>query len=511
MSCMMYVLLACLVLAWPARASPATVDVDLPIGGLRVALPVIDPTAEWSVHPRWDGDHAEDHLTAIVGGVPITFVVTLGGRTARDCPLSDPFPIELDGQTWIRAGDGELCRTLPEARLQVRIEPPPGDEAALEPHRPVLRALLEALLERRVTPRTAPPLTPAMAPPAGALRLPLAGLRIDHPTDGSRWRVAPASDTRRFDALVRVVPVFPEVQASVRRHRGAEVSGCARVAKHLRDTRWEEVDLAPPPGWQGVLGRWIGRYAARALCRVRPDDGGAVLDVRVASHPEVALDDLAPLFDALAHAAAIAPPPPSEIARAPVSAVALRTVALGLGLDFPGTVMRGETAPPRASGVAPYGALELGLGWMERNGPLIGGALTMGADANGARLGATLEGGVALALDPESTLGFMLAYEDRSDALYANRSLSWVVEVRSDWHRPQVFAWSLRVVAFQLVSRAPTISGLPLAIAWQGVLPSGLLLGVDLRAIASPARATEAWPSEGLSFGVRVGYGGFDR
>lgn len=512
MSALASLLIACSALGRTAHAAPALVEVDLPIGGLRVALPLLD-AAGWSVRPRWDAAHAEDELTTTVGGVPTSYVVTLGGRTARDCPLRDPFPIELDGETWIRDADGVICRTLPDARVEVRVAPAPEDEAALARHRPVLVALLEALRARRVTPHpTSPP--PPETPVAGSLTLPLAGLALDLPgpaSDAGYWRVAPATEERRFDALVRVVPVFPEVQVSVRRHARAEVASCARLQRHLRDKGWSRVDAPSPTGWRGVLGRRIGPYTARAVCLARPEDGGGLLDVRLASHPEVPLARFTGILEALAHARAIAPAPPSEVPLAPVSAVALHTVACGFGLDFAGTVVRGAAASTRASGVGPYLSLELGLGWMTRNGPLLGGALTVGADAHGARLGATLDAGVALALDAESTLGFMLAFEDRSDALYANRSLSWAIELRSDWHRPRAFAWSLRVVALQLASREPAISGLPLAIGWQGIFPSGLVLGLDLRAIASPPRASEGWPSEGIGVGLRVGYGGFSR
>lgn len=505
-------LLACLSLARPTRATPASVEVDLPIGGLRVALPVLD-AAGWSVRPRWDGERAEDELTTAVDGVPTIYVVTLGGRTARDCPLRDPFPVELDGETWIRDADGVLCRTLPDARVEVRVAPAPEDEAALTRHRPVLAALLEALRARRVTPHPTS-LPPPETPVARALTLPLAGLAFGLPGpagEAGYWRVAPATEARRFDALVRVVPVFPEVQVSVRRHARAEVASCGRLQRHLRDQGWSRVEAAPPTGWRGALGRRIGHYAARAVCLARPEDGGALLDVRFASHPEVPLAHFRGLLEALASARAIAPAPPSEVPLAPVSDVAVHTVACGLGLDFAGTVVRGAAASSRASRGGPYASLELGLAWMMRNGPLFGGALTVGADAHGARLGATLDAGVALALDAKSTLGFMLAFEDRTDALYANRSLSWAIELRSDWHRPRAFAWSLRVVALQLASREPAISGLPLAIGWQGIFPSGLVLGVDLRAIASPPRASEGWPSEGIGVGLRVGYGGLSR
>jgi hypothetical protein len=141
----------------------------------------------------------------------------------------------------------------------------------------------------------------------------------------------------------------------------------------------------------------------------------------------------------------------------------------------------------------------------------LGAALSLGVDGRGDILGAAIEAGVALGLDEEITLVMTLELEERREALYANRSLSLVLDMRSNHHRPETFAWGLRVTPIQLASREPAITGLPLSISWRGLFPFGLLIGIDLQWISTPTRASAAWPAEGLSVGVRVGVGHLER
>ena len=109
-----------------ARAAPARhqrADVDLPLAGLRVNL-VLPPDMTARVTSRWDADHYEDVLTLAGDGRDMTYTIELAGRTAKDCPLVDPFPLELGGEVWIEARGAPtptICRMLLDARAVVRI------------------------------------------------------------------------------------------------------------------------------------------------------------------------------------------------------------------------------------------------------------------------------------------------------------------------------------------------------------------------------------------------------
>jgi len=475
----------------------------------------------WSVHSRWDADHWEDVLVVTPLGEPATFyAIEVAGRTVKDCPLADPFPIEIGGETWIQGSrdpgvDGTIfCRMLLDARALVRITHAPTPSPTPTPAPPalaaysqVLRPLLDAIRNRRLIPGGPPPLPPPDRPLPAELALPTVGLVIVRPDDQMLWRVAPPGN-RDFDALIRVLPVFPEVQIAVRRHALAEVAGCARLARHLLSAFWSASETPPPGDWAGLVGKRVGRFESLALCR---EDKGALLDVRLATRPLVPILAFTPIFERLATSRVMGPPPRSPLPRSPTRAVLMRSATVALGLDFPGTVNRGLQVPKRLTGPSPFGSVDLELDWTSRNGLTLGASLSLGGDGHGGLIGASLETGVALALDDELTLVLALALEDRREALFANRSLSLVVDMRASHHQPGRFAWSLRLVPLLLVSRQPAITGLPLAISWTGVFVGGLVIGVDLRWVSSPVQATEAWPSEGLGFGLRIGYGHLDR
>lgn len=526
----------------PARAADPVnqlAAIDLPLAGLRVPM-TLPSGATWSVSSRWDAGRHEDTLVVTrpdgAGDVTDTYVIEVSGRTARDCPLVDPFPIEIGGETWITGtaagssgalpaagGDGDgalICRPFLDARAVVRISPAPAwDAPGSERHVVVLRPLLDAIRNRTLIPGL--PEARVLPPPEHPLEpeqvLPTVGLVLQRPSIPERWQVAevrrpegppgPASADRDFDALIRVVPTFPEVQIAVRRHALAEVRGCARLARHQLGNYWQARDTPPPAGWSGVLGKRIGRFESFAVCR---EQDGALLDVRVAARPAVSIAAVMPMLDALARARAILLPPPSTVPDSASRAVLVRAAALALGLDFPGTIARSSDVTPRST-LAPFGALDLGLSFTTRNGLALAASLALGADGHGALVGASIETGVALALDDELTFVLALALGDRREALFENRALSLVMDMRAGFHVPHTFGWSLRMVPLHLASRAPAITGLPLEIGWTGVFPSGLLIGADLRWVSSPLEATAAWPSEGLGFGLRIGWGDVSR
>lgn len=506
----------------PASAAPPrhhTVEVELSLSGLRVPINLPIDTA-WSVHSHWGAEHAEDVLVLTPADEgSVSFAIELAGRTAKDCPLVDPFPIEIGGETWIQgrgAGGPVLCRMLLDARALVRITHAEQPDVEITPPRlasyaKVLRPLLDALRTRRLI-QDGPPRLPA---PDGPLptefELPTVGLVVQHPEDEMLWRVAPPGN-RDFDALIRVVPVFPEVQIAVRRHALAEVSGCARLARHLLSAFWSASDTPAPGDWEGLVAKRVGRFESLAMCRVHE---GSLLDVRIATRPLVPIGAFDPILARLAASRVTQPPPPSPLPHAPTRAVLARSATLALGFDFPGTIDRTARVAQRLSSPSPFASVDLALGWTSRNGLALAAGVSLGADGHGALLAASLETGVALALDDELTFVLALALEDRNEALFANRSLSLVFDMRSSQHLPGQFAWSLRMTPLLLVSRAAAITGLPLAISWTGMFARGplrgLVIGVDLRWVTSPLRASEQWPSEGIAFGLRVGVGRLDR
>jgi len=270
---------------------------------------------------------------------------------------------------------------------------------------------------------------------------------------------------------------------------------------------WTVSETPPPTDWDGVVGKRIGRFNSLALCR---EHDGSLLDVRIATHPLVPIGAFDPLLARLATSRVTHAPPPSPLPHAPTRAVLMRSATLTLGLDFPGTITRGAPIAERLAGPTPYASIDLGLDWTSRNGLALAASLSFGADGLGALLGGSLATGVALALDDELSFVLALALEDRREALFANRSLSFVIDMRSNHHHPDRFAWSLRLVPLLLASREPAITGLPLAISWTG-LSGGFVFGVDLRWVSSPVRASQSWPSEGLALGLRIGVGALDR
>lgn len=501
----------------PARADdgPPPRPVDLVFAGLRLMLE-LPPEVTTAVSARRTAEGASDVLVVTrPGDRPITYEIEISGMTARDCPLHDPFPIEIGDEIWIHGrresepGPVLLCHTFRDARVLVRIEPPLEleDAEAMKRHVPILRPLLRAVRDRRVIPGAPAPLPPPVGPLEPELVLPIVGLVIERPDDGRAWDVAPVAD-RGFDALIGALPVFPEVQVAVHRHPIDEVPDCARLFHYLLNDGWSASDTPAPPGWRGLVHKRIGRFHAHVACAPH---GGALLEVRIAARPAVDLRELDALLAALATARATAPPLPSRLPRKVSRVVLERSVSVAAGVTFPGTVDRASDVDARLTDTSPYGSFDLTLGWMSRNGVALGATLSAGADGRGEVLAAALEAGVALGLDDEITLVMAMTLEERREALYANRALSLALEMRNGHHRPGAFAWALRVIPIQLASREPAITGLPLLVSWRGLFTSGILIGADLRWVSSPNKASRTWPSEGLAVGLRFGFGALDR
>ncbi|MFO0745238.1 MAG: hypothetical protein U1F43_06100 [Myxococcota bacterium] len=496
-----------LLLASGAASRGVAEPLALPLSGLVVDL----PGDGWSVASHWQasddaevGASGEDVVTAVRDGqVVARYAISAGGRTDRPCPLEHPLPIDLDQVTWIHDPSARtLCHLELDARIEVRIDVGDADP---EPHRPVLAALAHALAERAVDPAATPPLHDARVardagPELPALTMPYIGLAPTRPDDGYLWRVARAKDGRLFDALVRVFPTFPEVQLLVYRHDASDVPSCRDLARRqVARGPWrvarrpEEPDQPAQPD---QIVRRLGRFVIVDRCVATP---GGLLDVRVASAPSPSLAQqmaaAEPMLARLAESARTAPLPPLA-ATVPGREFLFRWATLGSGLAL------SDVGP-----TLPTAEVEVGATYARRNGLFARASLKGGVTARGGIATGVVDVGVALGADPELTFVLALGLRDEVDPGFENRSLSGSIELYSGYHRDRAFAWALRVVPFQLVSRQPAVGGAPFALAWDAVFASGLTLGVDLRWIDRPLEPQPGWPGASVFVGVRVGVG----
>jgi len=480
--------LAALVISGAAESARAD-PVHLPLAGL-----VVELDGAWHVASRWtpsadpyEPATGEDRLTRDDG--LREYVVRAGGRTDRPCPVEDPFVLELDDRTWIHAPKAQtLCHLEDDARIEVQIaRGPPEPEA----HRAELAAFAEALGRRRVDPEAPAPLTDPRVTgpdprPDRTASLEVGGLIVRMPDDGFVWRVARPREGRRFDALVRVFPTFPEVQLLVYRHAREHLASCAALARrHAARAPWRVGETSEGT----AIVRDLGRFRVVERC---VDTASGPLEVRVAGAPDQPLAPLAGALAALAEAARGAPTPRAP-ALVPARSHTLRWATGVLAMALPETSSR------------PLAGAEIGTSFVQRNGFYARAMLGVGASEEGPWSSATADVGVALGAAPELTLTLSLGLRADDDPILVNRSLSLGLELHSGYHLDGAFAWSLRVVAMHLASRQPSVAGTPLVIAWDGVFTSGLMLGLDLRWVDRPLEPQDGWRGAGLVLGVRVG------
>jgi len=473
-------------------------DVHLPLTGLLVALPDA-PDVHYDVSAHWSPATApfepasgEDVLVVTRPTGATTYRIEVGGRTDRPCPLDNPFVVELDDRPWVHDPTTHtLCHLENDARLEVHIvsDPPPTDD--LEPHRVILSALLDAFDQRRVDPHASPPLRDPRVLREGdhaapALVLPTIGLTLTTPDDGAVWRVAHVREGRWFDALVRVFPTFPEVQLLVYRHARSDIASCSALAqRQVARGPWE-------PTARATIERTMGRFTIVEHCT---QTRAELLEVRVASAPMITGPELDPMLAALA-AAAWSQPMPALPATIAARDFQLRWGSAALGVMLP------ESRADRA-----YTNAELGFLYARRNGVFLRGVARFGATLDGALGGGSVDVGIALAADRELTLVLALGVREDLDPLLENRTVSASLELYSGFGQDRAFAWALRFVPFHVAGRQSAVAGAPLAIAWDGVFASGLLLGVDLRWVDRPDQPRPGWLGSGVALGLRVGFG----
>lgn len=441
------------------------------------------------------------------GSTIARYVVTAGGRTDRPCPLENPFPLELGARKWVHDPVAHtLCHLEDDARVQIRIDAADPEPTA---HKAVIDAIADAFTQRAtdadaVPPSRDPRVSREGDAPPDELALTVVGLRVQRPDDGYVWRVAQTREGRWFDALVRVFPVFPEVQLLVYRHDADDIRSCDVLARRqVARGPWRVSEAIGDDAPR--MTRGLGRFLIVDRCAETPN---GILDVRVASAPapvpapraQVVQADL--MWTALQAAARAQPRPPLP-ATIPARDFSFRWAAAGIGASF-----------PDVGSIAGLAQAEVGVAYARRNGVFARAAVGLGyagGDHDARVASGVADVGVALAVDPSLTLVLALGLRDEVDPVLVNRSFSGSLELYSDFHRPDHIAWALRVVPFQLASRQPAVAAAPFVLAWDAVFPSGVMVGVDLRWVDRPIEPREGWPGAGLVLGARIGIGDIRR
>ncbi len=438
------------------------------------------------------------------------YLVDLGGLTERDCPLDESLPWTLGKETWVsgRASSGlpTLC-LIQQATLTLVISSHWSVDPTLshpflldEVDEAVIDSMLEAVRESR--PAVEPPPAAEPTSPSTPTTLPRTRLVVELPTS-SRWRVMPAK-ARDFDAIVRDVPVLPELQVSIRRHRALHTS-CEDLHQRLLRTRWLSLEdshlglLARTAGFEGGLQKTIDGFESVAFCK---PIGDSLLDVRLLSRPS-STGHLNTILSSLSNAYfALSDPlePDGPFSTLPPATRRMEATAVTLaGLSFGGDQDKGQL----------FGAVELGLRLSELNGIDLGGTFALGLDGSGNTYAARAELGVRLGLPRHLSLSVSLGLLARRNSLLENRAIYSGFTLRSD--ASDSLTWSLDVVPLLLASRQPAISGAPLLLAWQARFASGLLLGVELEAVSRPRIPQAGWASDGVGLGLRMGFGSLSR
>lgn len=448
--------------------------VPFPVAGLLVDVPrgerweaigvaVTDPASDVAL------DGAVDRLTIHRTDAPhATYRVRIGSRVAPPCGIGAIGPVaarNVGADVWLVAAGRTACWAGPDARVVIEWDADPAPSDA------VLAALTTAVRARRIV---SPPAR--LAPSEAPVRLALArsSLAPLSPDDGFRWRSPLDADSpthRAFDVLVRVVPAFPEAQIQIRRYADET---CADRARRLEAGAWVRSGA--------TYLQEVGGFLARAHCHDRAD---GARDVRLFLAPGADERDFDRILAAIADADPTGPAPratPGESSSAALLAAA--------SLEAGGSAGGFEAA------------LETDLVWTLANGPFIRLSASLGTFR-------AYEGvlGVGLRLPHGAFLAVTLGVRFDDLPILHNTSLSGGLEFHTDLLAAHRFAWSLRLVPFHLASALPAVTGAPLVVAWQGVLPSGFTFGATLRWAATPDRASRDWPDTGTMLGATFGWG----
>ena len=449
--------------------------VPFPVAGLQVDVPAGE---RWEVigEPSSDVglDGAVDHVTIHRSdGSAARYRVRIGSRGAPPCAVGGPSGTRLVGaDVWLLGALPGACWAGPDARIVVLWDSPDADRT---PPDALLGALTSAVRARRLAPTSA---RLALAAPAPVLVLARANLAIDAPPDGFRWRPPLDADSpthRTFDVLTRVVPAYPEAQIQVRRHAGET---CVDRARRLEAGPWVRRGA--------IYTQDVGGFVARAHCADRTD---GALDVRLFLAPGADERDFAPILAAIVGAAVTGPPPIPTPGEASSSAL-LSAASVEAGGSSGGF----------------HAALASDLIWAVGNGPFLRLSASLGtfrAYEGALGVGFRLPHGAFLAV----TLG--ARFDDLP--ILRNTSLSGGLEFHTDLLHAHRFAWSLRLVPFHLASELPAVTGVPLVVAWQGIFPSGLAVGLTLRWAAPPGRSRPDWQGTGTMLGATIGWGSVAR
>jgi hypothetical protein len=314
------------------------------------------------------------------------------------------------------------------------------------------------------------------------------------------WKVVKPVAGRDFDALVRTVPAFPEVQVVIRRHTRRELADCSTLARRLATGTWRRPEksenISKTEEFATVASAEVIGFRSVALCREGPNE---LLDVRIASRPSQPTDTLWSLLHALARTTRLTETPlPSGLARRDAAFVRHQWGVVTTGLQF---------APNDAGANEASGALgfESGLGMMWKNGFAVSVIGNVGVDEEGVAWGASIDAGVALQAASDLMLVLSLGWLERHEALIDNRALTLGFELRRGYLNDDGgLPWSLRVLAFQLASRFPLVMGAPLEITWQAELFPGFVGGLTWRSVSGTG---DGALDDAIELGIRFGLG----
>jgi hypothetical protein len=490
--------------------------VALTILGIEFSRPSLPAILALRADGTWNADQRTQWLEVDTDIGTRRYEVGLGGRTGRDCPLGESAPFLFEGELWVSGRDASLrpalCKILKGFATLVVSSTWPVDSSlerpflldAVDEH--ILSSLLESVRNLQVSDEVPPDPDP---PSPTVVTLPKTSLVVELPA-GFRWQVAPAR-ARDFDVILRDVPVLPELQIAIRRHRENDMD-CEELHRRLERKGWQPLDdtrarqIGRAAGFEGGLHKPIEGFESRAFCM---PIGGSLLDVRFASRPPTDRH-LDTLLTRLANASwAVSDPmnrlDPFSIPPPATRALETRGVAV-IGLSHGGSL---GTSTVEADGSPLFGALELALRLSELNGLDLGGTVALGLDGSGETHAARVDVGVRLALPRRTSLSVSLGLLARRDGQIDNRALYTSFALRSE--ASDALSWSLEVLPLLLASRQPAITGAPFELVWQGRLRSGLIFGAELRSVSQPRVPTASWPSDGVSFGLRLGFGSLSR
>ncbi len=518
----------------PPDATAPTTRLSLPVAGLWVELPTPANT-RWSVRGTWRYHKREGTTRADVlarrdasGKVDLTLRVDFATLHDPRCPMEQPFPIELAGHAWVHeprpGGMAFLCFAPKRGTIRVELIDPA--RLPLETHADTLDALRNAYATRELAP-TQPTRDPAVTQPPETHRPPAvwnltrSKMKAQAPDDGYVWVRSTPTPTRSFDAIIKRVPAFPDVQVALQRFPLDEFRTCERLKRYMTKVRrWRVREPLPgtPQGFDGDLAKRFGPWTTRHLCK---RIGDALLDIRLSSAPApTTLEPYAELLRRLETAAQTTPEAAETWAPSRHRYVTDRFLLRSLGTSV--AISNRASSPGDSWRMAGPG-LDASLLWAVRNGPMLRTRLTAAVDfatafdggpAAEGRFGGThlefaIDGWINIGFDTRTIIALGVGFQAVNGPLVEGSSLTGGVMFMQDLYYQDRFGWSLRLSPLSLFAEHGQWAFAPLSIEWQGVWPAqGLTAGVEFQYVGAPTLTTgPGLAQEGAALILRFGFG----